>query len=138
MQQHTLNISDLRRGNYIEYNGKWERVQDIVGDRVTFMDAPTYKEVPVKDCAPITIDQIVLSLCGFKQIPHYSPTSWYSLNIENGWRMGSHATECDIWVEKEINDMEHDAPPYYDICTLHMLQNLYKALKGIEIEITWP
>lgn len=120
MDTETINIEDLSRGSIIEYQGKWEKVQDIVGNCVTFQNA-TYKEVPIGNCMPIVLtSKIVMAEPSFCKATRRFYIGDYFL----------------------FNDKEKgfytDKPREVYLQYVHIWQRYHRLVTGKELEIVMP
>lgn len=129
--ERTINIEDLHRGSIISYNGNWEKVQDIVGNSVTFQ-GKTYKEVPVEKCEAILLTgDIILDTNGWRR---------GFANSYRGRDTPYEAVKYDFnpdytyIAEKPIGDAKNAS----DIRYVHLWQRFHRSVTGKELEIVMP
>src|SRR4051812_8133507 len=122
-----MNTKEMRIGNYVEVNGKVVKVDSILGDGKEQVVVVTNdnKELTVKiaDVQPIPLTgDILMKCCEFdkegKHIIGIDAHRHY-LKLQDGY-------------VTLLNNRYEDMIQFWDVKSLHQLQNLYFALKGKE------
>jgi translation elongation factor P/translation initiation factor 5A len=129
IKTHSMNSKDLRIGNYVEAEGMICEVMAVTeGGTHIEVRTPQGKTMEVSTAEVKSImlsDELLMTNCGFDKdglhvigIDHHR----YYLKIQDGYI---------VLLNQEGDSLIH----FWDIRSLHQLQNLYNSLKGKEMKI---
>lgn len=125
-----MNTRELRIGNYVAVDGATAAVDAICSKKDGYIEIKTngqnIREVTLTDIKPIPLTNELLNNCcefdnngrhviGIDDHRHF-------LKIQNGYV---------VLMNRKFEDMIH----FWDVQSLHQLQNLYFALKGEEMTV---
>ena len=129
-----IQAHELRIGNYVLINGTCQQVNSIsAGNHESDSALVAYFAGPVEEseyCTsgslqPLPLSKEVLARCGFEFHEYFK--CWQK-------KIDGKRTEMEINLDYAIIDFMRK-PIVKKISSLHQLQNIYFALKGIELKI---
>ena len=127
-----MDTKELRIGNYVAVNGETVMVEGICGPEEEHIQIRKSRneiaEVKISEVQPISLrGELLLKCCEFDEegnhtigIDHHR----HYLKVEDGYI---------VLLNKQKEALIH----FWDVKSLHQLQNLYHALKGKEMEIVF-
>jgi hypothetical protein len=140
-----MKVQELRIGNYIDVEGKFERVSDLVRYKNEIWAIPKSFENwsrLANECKPIPLTKRIMIKCGFTN------TGWLPIKpktrslMKDGRPIICYGREGGFGLGAEDNFFfvpGHNDEPFYghpvDLMYVHQLQNLYFALTGEELDI---
>jgi hypothetical protein len=129
-----MDTNDLRIGNYVKVNGEIVIVDGICGSGGDGEYIQTkklhdqFEEVKISDVASIPLEgELLIKCCEFDKEGHHIigiDQHRHYLKMEGGYI---------VLLNKEKSPLIH----FWDIKSLHQLQNLYYALKGKEMQVVF-
>ena len=127
-----MNTRELRIGNYVQVGGEIKPVDGICSEKEDHIQVRTAQnkllDVSLDQVKPIPLHgQLLIKCCEFDEEGTHTigiDHDRHYLRVEDGYI---------VLLNKQKEALIH----FWDVKTLHQLQNLYYALKGKEMEIAF-
>ena len=123
-----MNTKEIRIGNYVEVKGQVAKVDSILGDGKEEVEVITSDEklltAKIADVQPIPLNgNILMKCCKFDKVGRHI------IGIDDH----RHFLQLKDGYVALLNNKYEDMIQFWDVRSLHQLQNLYFALKGEEM-----
>lgn len=123
-----MNTKEIRIGNYVEVKGKIVKVDSILGDGKEQVEVVTSEQktmtVKIDEVLPIPLTgDILMKCCKFDKVGRHI------IGIDDH----RHYLQLKDGYVSLLNNKYEDMIQFWDVQSLHQLQNLYFALKGEEM-----
>lgn len=127
-------ITTLSIGDYVNYNGKMQRVRWLIEEGAGFTPLPSKASAaPIKQISAVLLTPELLELAGFVNISS-AACPWADV-----YTIPAQGEAPPIYIEREDGGAWHlfDARGT-DVLTLHRLQHLLRLLYGLELDFDKP
>ena len=123
-----MNTREIRIGNYVEVKGRIVKVDSILGDGKEEVEIVTPEQkletVKIAEVKPVPLTGDILMKCC-----EFDTTGKHIIGIDDH----RHYLKLKDGYVTLLNNKYEDMIHFWDVQSLHQLQNLYFALKGKEM-----